>query len=120
MENFNFINVLEMSFLWIIDANFLAKTIRDDRCFNPNLTKLKIYEFPCEELLLRKLISIYSSGPFITVSQFKIILNGFRKIKSLGFCFRMWELTEDYFDCIREHKNNLPSITLAFLPSTAD
>lgn len=121
MQHFNFVEVLEMKFDADIDANRLSKTIEVDRCFNPKLTKLKITEmFLCEESILTKLIAIYPNLKKLnidspkppTTSQFKLILSGFNKMVSLKLYFGYWNLTAEYVDCIKDHKNNLKSIRL--------
>lgn len=125
MQNFNFVEVLEMKFdLDIIDVKGLIKAMEDDSCFNPKLTELIICE-SFHESFLRKLIALYpnlkkldihsSSSAPITTSQFKVILNGFKKIESLELTLDYGKLNSEYLDWIENHKNK--SITLHFTSS---
>lgn len=122
MQHFNFVEVLEMKIHTDFDANYLSQIIKVDRCFNPKLTKLKITaEFLCEESILTKLIAIYPNLKKLNIrsrippstSQFKLILSEFNKMVSLKLHVRSWNLTAEYVDCIKNHKNNLKSIWLS-------
>lgn len=122
---FNFVEVLEMKFDFRIDANHLSETIEVDRSFNANLTELIIAEqFICEESILTQLIAMYpnlekfcisTTGEPPTTSQFQLILNGFKKIKSLDLDFGYWNISDEYLDCIKDRKNNFKSMNLSSL-----
>lgn len=126
MKCFNFVEILELDTLatdfdyYVYDDDD-GSTLMNGDFVNPNLIDLQItYTLTFERPFIKKLIKSYpklkklvvrSSNP-ITVSQLKLLLNGFKKIESLTLiqgasCLRLEDL-----DVLREHKNHLKFIWL--------
>lgn len=118
IQNFNFIENLEILYENGID---LTDNTMLTRCFNPKLTKLRIYRrYDCEESFAEKLIILYPnlkkleiySSLTITSSHLQVISNGFVKMNSLKLWCRRWILNS--LDCLRDH-NGLKSLSLVNL-----
>lgn len=127
MRIFNFVEILHFDPL---DGNFDyyyeynteddAILIQND-CVNLNLIEFKItYQMPFKRVFLKKLIHDYpnlkklvvDSKKPLNVSQFKLILTGFKKIESLSLVGGASKLTMDDLDCLKEHRNCLKFVSL--------
>lgn len=127
MAIFNFIEVLHFdpldgNFDYIYEFNNEndAMLLQND-CRNLNLTELKItYLLPYKRVFLKKLIHDYpnlkklviDSKKPLNVSQFKLILCGFKEMQSFSLAGGASKLTMDDMDCLKEHKNCLKFISL--------
>lgn len=113
MQNFNYIEILDIELYSRVDANALIETIKDECCFNPKLTELTITKnFPCEESLLRKLVVFYPNLKKIFIESSTLITASHIKGTLIFYYFSTWKLTTEYFDYIKDNQNNCKSITL--------
>lgn len=132
MKCFNFVESLEFYQFDTSDTDFDhyvhddedGSTLMNGNFVNPNLIHLQItYSLPFKRPFIQKLIKSYSnlkklvirSAYSITESQFKLVLNGFKKIESLFLVEGASRLRLDDLAVLREHRNHLKFIWLVDL-----